>query len=86
MSGAVAATVEGRAVDVRPVFAEAEAARPFAFDDGGEPILVDLSQPRPAVRSGPLDALSFLASKGGLRDDEGHDLLGGRNAQRFLPG
>lgn len=33
----------------------------------------------------PLSALEFIASKGGIRDDEGHNLRKGRNAQRSFP-
>ncbi len=39
----------------------------------------------PAQR-GPVDAIRFLASKGGLRDDEGYDLRKGRNMGRLVPG
>lgn len=35
---------------------------------------------------GPEDVLSFLARRGGIRDDEGHDLIKGRNLQRLVPG
>lgn len=31
------------------------------------------------------DALTFLARRGGIRDDEGHDLKAGRNLQKFVP-
>lgn len=34
---------------------------------------------------GPADILRALAGRG-IRDDEGHNLLQGRNAQRFIPG
>ena len=34
----------------------------------------------------PVDALQFIASKGGLRDDEGHDILKGMGAPKFIPG
>ena len=40
---------------------------------------------RVAVRKGPIDAVTFLADRGGIRDDEGHDLTRGRNMQRFVP-
>jgi hypothetical protein len=34
---------------------------------------------------GQLNVISFLQSRGGVRDDEGHDLAKGRDAQRFNP-
>lgn len=39
-----------------------------------------------AKRRAPVDALTFLARRGGVRDDEGHELKRGRNLQRFIPG
>jgi len=38
------------------------------------------------VRKGPVDVLTYIADRGGLRDDEGHDLKKGRGGQRFIPG
>jgi hypothetical protein len=35
--------------------------------------------------TGPLDLIHFLMARGGLRDDEGHRLLKGRDAQRTHP-
>jgi hypothetical protein len=40
---------------------------------------------RRLAQTGPLDAISFLQSKGGLIDTEGHDLALGRDAQRNNP-
>lgn len=42
---------------------------------------------KPAAQpKGPVDMLRFLAAKGGIRDDEGHDLARGRGGARFIPG
>ena len=38
------------------------------------------------VRKGPTDILTFIADRGGIRDDEGHDLKVGRGGQKFIPG
>lgn len=38
-----------------------------------------------AKRTGPVDAITFLADAGGIRDDEGHNLHRGRNLQRMVP-
>jgi len=46
----------------------------------------DKGYSRIPVRKGPVDMLTFIADHGGLRDDEGHDLKKGRNAQRLIPG
>lgn len=40
---------------------------------------------RRVAQTGPLDVISFLQSKGGISDTEGHDLLSGRDAQRQNP-
>lgn len=40
---------------------------------------------RAKATAAPEDMLQFLARKGGLRDDEGHDLVRSRHAQRFIP-
>ncbi|MCP4536504.1 MAG: hypothetical protein GY832_05100, partial [Chloroflexi bacterium] len=40
---------------------------------------------RPPRRKGSVDILTFLADRGGIRDDEGHDLKKGRGGQRFIP-
>jgi hypothetical protein len=40
---------------------------------------------RRTAQTGPLDAISFLQSKGGIADNEGHNLLTGRDAQRSNP-
>jgi hypothetical protein len=40
---------------------------------------------RLARRNAPMDAITFLQTQGGLHDDEGHNLLQGRNAQRQNP-
>jgi len=39
----------------------------------------------PPQAEGGADAITFLASRGGIRNDEGHDLLQGRNLQRNVP-
>lgn len=52
------------------------------------------SLPGPRIRRGPVDALTFLADRGGLRDDEGHALRtrsrgqggGSRDLPQFAPG
>lgn len=41
---------------------------------------------RPGRQPTPPDLLRFLAAQGGIRDDEGHNLVVGRNARRFVPG
>jgi hypothetical protein len=41
---------------------------------------------RQAQRRGPIDALTFLADRGGLADNEGHGLVNQRNLQSFIPG
>jgi hypothetical protein len=38
------------------------------------------------LTKGPEDAAMFLASQGGIRNDEGHDLVKGRGLQQFVPG
>jgi len=38
------------------------------------------------VRRAPMDLMQFIASKGGLIDDEGHDLKGMFDGARFVPG
>ena len=43
------------------------------------------SRARP-VRRAPMDLMQFIASKGGLIDDEGHDLKGMFDGARFVPG
>jgi hypothetical protein len=46
-------------------------------------------QPQPPAireRAGPVDALTWLADRGGLRDDQGHDLRGTMSLQRPIPG
>lgn len=40
---------------------------------------------RPSRPGKPMDILTFLASRGGIRDDEGHGLREARNLQRFVP-
>jgi len=40
---------------------------------------------RRAQRKGPVDAITYLADRGGINDNEGHDLKKGRNLQRFVP-
>jgi hypothetical protein len=40
---------------------------------------------KPASQRGPLDAARFLAGRGGIRDDQGHDLRRGRNLQKLTP-
>ncbi len=37
-------------------------------------------------RRGPVDVLTFLADRGGIRDTEGHDLAKGRGAPQLIPG
>lgn len=41
---------------------------------------------RKPVSTQPQDVAGFLASKGGIRDNEGHDLIRGRGLQQFVPG
>jgi len=41
---------------------------------------------RKARRTGPVDALTLIASSGGIADTEGHDLAKGRGLQRLVPG
>lgn len=36
--------------------------------------------------TGPIDVVRFLAGRGGIRDDEGHDLRRGRGLQQLVPG
>jgi hypothetical protein len=46
----------------------------------------DLREAAPPRPGGPIDVRRALAEAGGIADNEGHDLLGGRNLQRFVPG
>lgn len=41
---------------------------------------------RPRREAKPADILRFIASVGGIRDNEGHDLVRSRGARRFIPG
>ena len=41
---------------------------------------------RNAVRTKPLDVLSFISQNGGIQDNENHQLKSSRDAQRFIPG
>ena len=41
---------------------------------------------RQPVTDAPMDAASLLAAKGGIQNDEGHDLINGRGLQQFVPG
>jgi hypothetical protein len=46
------------------------------------------AKPAPKAKAAtpkPVDAIGFLAGKGGIRDDEGHDLKAGRGMQKFVP-
>jgi len=40
---------------------------------------------RPARPAKPVDVATFLAQKGGIRDNEGHELRKSRDLQRFVP-
>jgi hypothetical protein len=42
--------------------------------------------PKRAAAQGPMDLLQFLASKGGIRDGEGHDLKGMFDGNPLVPG
>lgn len=56
---------------------------------GGKPetIRVATGYRRTMERRGPVDVLTFLADRGGLRNDEGHDLAKGRGLGRvMIPG
>ncbi|SFR86399.1 GNAT family N-acetyltransferase [Sphingomonas jatrophae] len=49
----------------------------------------DLGRPRArrkVERQGPVDLLTQIADRGGLRDDEGHALAKGMNLRRMIPG
>lgn len=74
--------------DTTKAMAYTETAAEFGAAD--EPAALE---PEPSVRGkraaqpkGPVDMLRFLATRGGIRDDEGHDLARGRDGQRFVPG
>lgn len=72
----------------------APAPKPIESAEEAPPPPVPVEKPTPpgeaaprrrkVVRS-PQDVLRTLATRG-LRDDEGHDLVRGRNARRFIPG
>lgn len=67
-----------------PEPARPEAPGPLETALADEP---KLARPRrPLVRNGPQHLRTILADAGGIADTEGHDLLGGRNLQRFVPG
>lgn len=41
---------------------------------------------RAPISKGPIDVATFIARTGGVRNNEGHDLIKGRGLQRFIPG
>jgi hypothetical protein len=61
---------------------------PRLTDQREPPAAPPAPAPKPeAPAPKPVDALTFLARKGGIRDDEGHNLRrGGREMQQFAPG
>lgn len=62
----------------------AEAARTLARGAPTNAAAAAAARRRPQPEGGA-DAITFLATRGGLRDDEGHDLVKGRNLQRRSP-
>ncbi|MDP9413172.1 MAG: hypothetical protein M3Q08_03580 [Pseudomonadota bacterium] len=68
---------------------ERDAAEGFAVvvDDPPPPgPTIEVPDKAPRKRSGPVHVMQAIADGGGIRDDEGHDLVKGRNIPKFMLG
>lgn len=78
---AVAAKLGLEVAEARRVLGTLAATRDSGLTIGASGVLR-----RQPVRQGPVDVATFLADRGGIRNDEGHDLVKGRGLQKFVPG
>lgn len=72
-------------LDIAPDEASRVIATLVSSPDSGVILDAKGNPRRIAQRSGPPDVASFLADRGGIRDDEGHDLKGS-GLQQLVPG
>ncbi|WP_454888659.1 hypothetical protein [Sphingobium indicum] len=78
----------------RQALEQGEARQPVIEPDDFEPVIADLGDDIPlpamprakAVRTAPMDLFQFIASKGGIADNEGHNLKGMFDGNPFVPG
>ena len=73
-------------LDVTPEQASRVAAVLASTPDTGVTLTRGGDLRRQPISDAPLDAAGLIAAKGGIRDDEGHDLKAGRGLQQFVPG
>lgn len=85
-SGRLTPEALGRHLGIEPQQAQQVLAALTATPDSGILVGRDGRLRRAPRTTGPMDVLRFLASRGGIRDDEGHDLRRSRDLQRLVPG
>lgn len=85
-SGRLTPEALGRHLGIEPQQAQQVLATLTTTPDSGILVGRDGRLRRAPRQTAPMDVLGFLASRGGIRDDEGHDLRRSRDLQRLVPG